>query len=321
MKKRLRGLFHPIAFLVLAQISWGLLMFVWIRWYVLRSREIENLMKQISVDQRMQSASTLILILGCVLMAVILVGLYFIFVAFRKQAAMNKFQRGILDSVTHELKTPLASLRLHTETLLMRPTSEDARTRFLNKSLGEIERLQRLIDGVLLSARLDGGYAATEKSQQDIAPLIEDSITQTRERVGSRRIIILTKSVPDSERFRIEAHTEQMQMVFDNLLSNAVKYTTEGGTIRCNIEENEEELTFEITDNGSGIEKKELKKIFDRFYRAKAHRSQQVSGTGLGLYVCKSIVESHKGRIYATSNGIGQGANFHVEFRRTRRSS
>ncbi len=318
MKHRIRILFHPIAVFVLAQVSWGLLMFVWIRWYVLRSQEIEELMKRFTLDERMQSISTIILIQGCVLMAVILLGLFFMFVAFRKQAALNKFQRGILDSVTHELKTPLASVRLHTETLLMRAISEEDRNRFLRKSLGEIERLQHLIDGLLLSARLDGGFTNTEKTSLEIFPFANDSVIQTQERTTNRRNITIQHTKEGNQSFQMEANSEQMQMIFDNLLGNAVKYTAEGGNICCNIVESDSEFKFKVSDNGCGIQKKDLKKIFRRFYRSRVQRSMQVSGTGLGLYVCKTIVEAHLGRIFATSEGIGHGATFYVEFKRTR---
>ena len=316
--KKLRALFHPIAIFVSAQISWGLFMFVWIRWYILRSEEIESLMKSMSVTTQSSPVSTVILIQGCVLMGLILISMYLMFLAFRRQSTLNKLQRNILDSVTHELKTPLASLRLHTETLLMRSLSEEDRNRFLRKSIHEIERLQKLIDGILVSSRLDSGISDSEKSDIEILPVFDLSWNRARDRVGGKRIfaMFVEKSSPQAQ-FRMNGNQQQLEMVFDNILDNALKYTQEGGQISVEVKISNDKFLLGVTDNGCGIEKKDSEKIFDKFFRAKSQRRHHVSGSGLGLFVCRTVVKNHGGRIYATSPGLNKGATFHVEFKRT----
>ncbi|MES2616029.1 MAG: histidine kinase dimerization/phospho-acceptor domain-containing protein, partial [Bdellovibrionota bacterium] len=144
MLKKVKWLLHPISVLILAQICWGLLMFVWISWYISRRQEINNLIEKIPLPAT-TSGQSVILAQGCILMAFILVGLYMIFVNQRRLSRLAKMQDAILSSVTHELKTPLASIRLYTETMLLRNLSEQDRLKFLQRTLSEAERLQRLI--------------------------------------------------------------------------------------------------------------------------------------------------------------------------------
>ncbi len=319
--KKLKALFHPIAIFVLAQISWGLFMFVWIRWYVLQGQEFENLMKAMGPAYLSHSVSTVILVQGCVLMGLILIGMYLMFLAFRRQSALNRLQRNILDSVTHELKTPLASLRLHTETILMRPLSEDSRNRFLTKSIQEIERLERLIDEILLSARLDSGISESEKSQVDILSILEDCYSRVRERTGNKRLFsfYVTPKEPHSN-FFMQANKQQIEMLFNNLLDNAVKYTRESGSVSVDVTLSPEHFKAIFSDDGCGIDKKDANKIFNKFFRSNAIQKQRVTGSGLGLFVCRTIVKNHGGHITATSPGLNKGAAFHVEFERASRS-
>jgi signal transduction histidine kinase len=319
--KKLRTLFHPIAIFVLAQISWGLLMFVWIRWYVLQGEEVENLMKAMGPTYLSNSVSTVILVQGCVLMGLILIGMYLMFLAFRRQSTLNRLQRNILDSVTHELKTPLASLRLHTETILMRPLSEESRNRFLTKSVQEIERLERLIEEILLSARLDSGISESEKSSIELLPILEECYSRTRERVGNKRIFscYVNLGEPHSP-FRMQGNTQQLEMLFNNLLDNAVKYTDESGSISIEVTASQEHFKVIFSDNGCGIDKNDINKIFDKFFRSNTNQKRRATGSGLGLFVCRTIVRNHGGRITVTSPGLNKGASFHVEFQRTSRA-
>lgn len=319
--KKLRALFHPIAILISAQIAWGLLMFVWIRWYVLRSQEVEDLVKTMGPSQLSRSANSFILIQGCVLMGLILIGIYVLFITNRKQWALNKLQRNILDSVTHELKTPLASLRLHTETLLFRPVNDETRTNFLKKSIQEIERLQSLIEGILVSARVEGGIEDIEKNEIDLQAVVENCYSHFRERLGSRRLFSLyvSNNTPQNP-FEIRASKQEMEMVFNNLLENAVKYSPEGGSVSVEVRIDSQQFQVSIFNSGNGIEQSEINKIFKKFYRASSHHRNHVSGTGLGLFVCRTVVKNHGGRIYATSPGLNKGATFHVEFKRTSRT-
>lgn len=314
---RLRWLFHPISIFVVAQVSWGLLMFVWIRWYVMRSKEIDDLVHRIPMTESLRTGQSVVLIEGCLLMAIILVGLYVIFVSLRKQVRLNKLQDSILSSVTHELKTPLASIRLYSETMLLRDLGAEERNKFLRRMLAEAERLQKLIDTVLISARIEGGNPGNESERIDLSECAERCFRRARDRMGDRRQMTLKKTGLDGEgAFWLTCNPHQMEMIFDNLLDNAVKYTGEGGKIDVGVEAARDTIRIRVSDDGLGIDKAHLKKIFNKFYRSDRNAVKKVHGSGLGLFVSHSIVKAHDGRIYATSDGQGKGASFYVEFQR-----
>ncbi|WP_161597613.1 sensor histidine kinase [Fluviispira multicolorata] len=316
MFKKLKWLLHPISILILAQISWGLLMFVWIRWYILRSQEINSLIEKISVPAT-SSGQWVILAQGCILMGFILIALYMIFVSQRRLSRITKMQDTILSSVTHELKTPLASIRLYAETMLLRNVSEDEKKKFLNRTLSETNRLQRLIDTVLISARLESDKSSLAHGRVNLSELLSGCCSQVKDRFGDNRVFAFELNKPNDEsEFFIWGNPYHLSMLFDNLLDNAVKYTEKGGSILAGILQKKECVQIYVKDNGQGIEKNNLKKVFKKFYRIERNSKLKVQGSGLGLSVCHSIVKEHHGKIFAMSDGLNKGTTFYVEFQR-----
>lgn len=314
-----KWLLHPISILVIAQICWGLLMFVWIRWYILRSQEISTLIERIPLPAQ-PSGQWVILAQGCLLMAFILLGLYMIFLSQRRLFRLTKMQDAILSSVTHELKTPLASIRLYAETMLLRDVPENQRKVFLQRTLSESERLQRLIDTVLISARLefDKSKSNLAHGRVDLTHILETCVSRVRERFSQVRSIefFLPQGVTNNPVYLIWGNAHHLSTLFDNLLDNAVKYTEKDGVIQVGMILRKENLIVYIKDDGVGIEKNNLKKIFKKFYRVESNSKIKVSGSGLGLSVCRSIVREHRGKIYASSEGLNKGTTFYVELKR-----
>ncbi len=315
--RRLRWLFQPVLIFVVAQVSWALLMFVWIRWYLMRNQEIDALLQRFPLKDTLVTGQWVVLLEGCLLMAIILVGLYVIFVSLRKQTKLAKLQDSILSSVTHELKTPLASIRLYAETMLLRSVSETERETFLRRTLAETERLQKLIDTVLISARMEADPALKEVERVDALEIITNAWRRVTERAGEKRAFTLERRIAtDDGQFVITCNSHQLAIVFDNILGNAVKYTSEKGNIVLRVEATSSLLRVRITDDGMGIERRDLKKVFNRFFRAEKNSLKKVHGSGLGLFVCQTIVKAHKGRIFAVSEGQGKGSTFYVELPR-----
>ena len=316
MLKKFHFITNPIFVLVGAQICWGLLMFVWIRWYILRSQEINNILEKIPLP-RQNSGQWVILMEGCILMAFILVGLYMIFVNQRRLSRLAKMQDAILSSVTHELKTPLASIRLYTETMLLRTISEADKLKFLRRTLSEAERLQRLIDTVLISARLQSGKPSLNLSRVNLNDILLASFNKGKERFSENRHFEINIPIQqDDEPIYILGNPIHLSTLFDNLIDNAVKYTQKQGLIQINIILKKESVVISIKDDGVGIEKENLKKIFQKFYRIDNQAQTIVKGSGLGLSVCDSIVQEHSGKIIAQSEGLNKGSVFYVEFKR-----
>ena len=318
--KKLRLLVHPIFVFVVAQVSWALLMYVWIRWYVSRNQQFEDLLKRMGVSHDLETGQWIVLLEGCVLMGILLVALYLVFVSFRRQVRLNKLQDSILSNVTHELKTPLASIRLYSETMLMHDLTAAERNRFLTNSLKELERLQSLVDRILLSAKLYGAARRSNMENVDLLGIALLSWKKLHERMAGERVLKLT-GFPDSdeaeEPLTIKGVRYELVILFDNLLDNAVKYTNPGGLIHFRLERAADRIEFIVEDDGIGINGDQLKHIFRRFYRAQDASRRYAKGSGLGLSVAIAIAKAHGGNISAKSRGIGKGASFHVNFKRS----
>jgi len=318
---KLRMLLHPIVIFVIAQISWALLMFVWIRWYISRNTEFDEIIERVGVaiNPAMRTGHLVILVEGCVLMGILLIALYTVFVNFRRQVRMNRLQDSILSNVTHELKTPIASIRLYSETLQIRELSDTERSNFLGRILKDLDRLQSLVDRILLSAQLHGSFSRRSMELVDLSAIVKSSWKNAVERAGTNRNFIVAgfDGPGDSEeKIWIPGIPYELAILFDNLFDNAIKYTQSGGTIelRALLSANKVEIT--VSDDGVGIETRQLKNIFRKFYRAETATKRNVKGSGLGLSVAFAIVKAHKGMLFAKSNGLDKGSSFHVTFKR-----
>lgn len=317
---KLRMLLHPIVIFVIAQISWALLMAVWITWYLKRNSEFEQLITKLGINQSVERGQIIILIQGCVLMGILLIALYSVFVNFRRQVRLNRMQDSILSSVTHELKTPIASIRMYNETMLLRELSAQERTRFLERTLSELERLQSLVDRILLSAQLRAESTRARYQPVDIVQVVQTSWRRMRERINETRVCTLEgfdQINIEAPTFLIDGNEYELGILFDNLLDNAVKYTKPGGSISLQVSATKERIEFRITDNGIGIEPSQINRIFHRFYRVESVSKKNVKGSGLGLSVAQAIVKAHNGSISASSKGLEKGATFHVTFKRS----
>jgi signal transduction histidine kinase len=291
-------------------------MFVWIRWYILRSQEINSFIEKIQVPAT-SSGQWIILSQGCILMGFILIALYMIFVSQRRLSRITKMQDTILSNVTHELKTPLASIRLYAETMLLRNVTEEERKRFITRTLTETERLQKLIDTVLISARLESDKSSLAHGRINLNELLNNCFTQVKDRFGDNRIFdFQVLQTYDENAHFVWGNPYHLSMLFDNLLDNAVKYSEKGGLIQGGILQKKDYIQIYIKDNGLGIEKNNLKKIFKKFYRIERNSKMKVQGSGLGLSVCQSIIQEHHGKIFAHSDGLNKGTTFYVELQR-----
>jgi signal transduction histidine kinase len=317
---RFKHVFHPISIFVVAQISWGLLMVVWIRWYVVRTNELDKVFMRLSNPDQFETGHWIVLWAGCLLMGVILAGLYLIFVNLRRQVKLNKLQDSILNSVTHELKTPLASIRLYTETMLLRDLQSSDREKFFHKILREADRLQTQIDRILVMARQESTTYRDTPTPIQLSQTLGYCVQKAQERVGDSRVFEIRDNTLHSSDHNnaplIFAPPLIIEVLFDNLVENAVKYSEKGGEITVIIEATATHVKVSVQDDGIGLEKSHLKKIFQKFYRVEDKTRSRISGSGLGLYVCQSIMKSLGGKLSATSEGLNKGASFHAEFKR-----
>ncbi len=316
--KKFRVLFHPIFVFVVAQVSWALLMFVWIRWYLSRSKEFEELMRKLGVSPDLESGQWIILLEGCILMGILLVALYLVFVSFRRQVRLNRLQDSFLSSVTHELKTPLASIRLYTETLLRHDLTQEEQKSFLNRNLQEVSRLQALVDRILLSAKLQSRHSLQNKAPVALNSIVMQSWNKLKERHGQKRCFEYVEEKTGSrepEWDTIPGVEHELSILFDNLFDNAAKYTEQDGKIRLVLRHEKDAIQYSVIDDGIGLERSQFKKVFKKFYRAADAEKVNVKGSGLGLSVAAAIAKAHNGTLTASSKGTGKGTTFHVRFK------
>jgi signal transduction histidine kinase len=315
--KRFQWLYHPVTVFIFAQICWALLVFTWIWWYFEREKTISSILAKVPAPPELQTGQWVILLQGGILLALILLGLLVTFISQRKQVRLNRLHESFLSNITHELKTPIASIRLATETLLLRKLPEENQKKFLNRTLSESIRLQNLVDSILVAARLESKSFNQQKEPIDLATLVESTVENFRDRFGAERIIRFEKKYTSKvHEFFIDGDRIQLQMLFDNLLSNAHKYSNQGGKILITSNMSGKLFSVTIADDGVGIEKGALDKIFDKFYRAEGTSRIRVQGSGLGLFIAKSVAAAHGGTLTVESEGPEKGAQFHVNFER-----
>jgi len=304
------SLFYHILIFVIAQLVWLSLLGIWIYWYVSNYIIFEKVGDQVSPQLVYDVQNALPFILGLIL----LIGLSFItaliFRHLNVQLRLNKLYDNFIGNVTHELKSPLSSIQLYLETLKQREVPAEKRKEFIDMMVKDANRLQSLINTIL------------EISAQEKKKLLQDF------RVYKADILVNELIKEACEKFRVEkenfmitgdasceiaASKDGLKVVFDNLIDNAVKYSTEQAKIRITLNCNPKKFSILFSDLGIGINIKEQKKIFNKFYRIYNKEIPNVKGTGLGLYRVREILKAHEGKITVFSEGEGKGTTFKVE--------
>ena len=306
---RLRALFHPIFVFIGIQIAWISLMAVWIYWYVKNSRNLTEFAKRLPPELLEVDFNWVVLLEGGVLMLMILAGVYVIFVYWNKQARLNQLQSSFVSSVSHELKSPLASIQLYLETLKYQKVSHEEARDFVETMLVDTERLSDLIDNILEASKSDPKSMRLQFSSVDVVSFLRETMEHHKRLFEDKQCLIELKfdSHPN-----VSMDMRAMRMVFNNLIVNALRYSSAGSSLTIHVGHNKKFCNINFVDQGFGFEKKELKRVFKKFYRVQNQETQNIEGAGLGLYISRQIVKSHKGKINVFSEGRGKGTRFMV---------
>ncbi len=286
-------------------------MTLWIIWFVGRRREIEKLASQLSPSLLPTDDTSVValIVVGVILLSMLGAGTILLFAWGQRQSSLIQQQRHFVSSVTHELRTPLASIHLAYETLTKRALPEETQKKLLSMSLVDIERLIRLVNQILISSRLDRGLSMFNDDVKTI--LIDDTLHSIME--------TLTYLDPNiKERVKIECPRDitwrgspnAFNMVVGNLVENAIKYSNLKSTIEVFVQIKSDQLEISVKDFGIGLSKRDKKRVFKMFYRSDDATSRAIPGTGLGLFIVKTILEQVGGRITVTSAGRGEGSTF-----------
>jgi len=251
------------------------------------------------------------LTIGVVAFALILVGLSIYTILTIKEARLRQRQANFVDSVTHELKTPIASLRLYLETLQMRPLTSDQRGRFYKTMSKELVRLDQLIDQLLEVGRLD--HIARDTEPEDIA--LDTLIPRCVEMICNRHQL----QAGDVVQFHMQpavvrARRLVVEMIIMNLVDNAIKYGGQPPSINIQVHASRRDRAIvRIIDNGEGVPAGVSRKMFQMFYRGGSELERRTSGTGVGLHIVRTLVHSLKGKVRVHDRSDGRGSIFEVE--------
>jgi len=306
---RLRALFHPIFVFIGIQVAWIGLMAVWIYWYVKNSQNLNELAKRLPPELLESDFNWISLLEGGVLMLVILAGVYVIFVYWNKQARLNQLQSNFISSVSHELKSPLASIQLYLETLKYQNVSQEESRDFVETMLADTERLSDLIDNILESSKSDPKSMQLQFKPVDIVSFLQETVENHKKLFEDKNCQIKFKF---DNHPKVNIDTRAIRMVFNNLIVNALRYSSANSSLTIYVHQNKKFCNIDFIDQGFGFEKKELKRVFKKFYRVQSQETQNIEGAGLGLYISRQIIKSHKGKINAFSDGRGKGTRFLV---------
>jgi two-component system, OmpR family, phosphate regulon sensor histidine kinase PhoR len=223
---------------------------------------------------------------------------------------LDQIRRDFVANVSHELRTPLSILRGYIEVLFDEPqTSREELTRILSIMERHSKRLQRLVDDLLSLAQLESSQAQLELSVVRMDELFNNLIRDWKEKLARKNLKVIV-DLP-SETLMLRADGTRLEEVLHNLLDNAMKFSSESGQIRLQGARCGSNVVLSVADNGIGISKEHLSRIFERFYRADKARSRELGGTGLGLAIVKHIAQLHGGRVEADSE-VGRGTTIRV---------
>ncbi|HIO23946.1 MAG TPA: HAMP domain-containing histidine kinase [Nitrospinaceae bacterium] len=304
---RLRALFHPILVFIGVQIAWIGLMIVWVYWYFENRQNLAEFTKKLPPELLESDFNWIVLLEGGVLMLVILAGVYVIFVYWNKQSRLYQLQSNFISSVSHELKSPLASIQLYLETLKYQKVSSEEAQDFVETMLSDTERLSDLIDNILESSKSDPKSMQSQFSSVDIVSFLQETIAHHQKLFEDKQCVIQLKF---NDYVKVSIDGRAMRMVFNNLIANALRYSPAGTVLTIAVRRDQKFCIIDFIDQGFGFDKKELKKVFKKFYRVQNQETQNIEGAGLGLYISRQIIKNHKGKINVFSEGRGKGTHF-----------
>jgi K+-sensing histidine kinase KdpD len=292
MKKQTTLFFYLLGAYVVLQFSW------WGYHLIDLSHELQK------NEPGSQNRTWMVVGEGSVFLALLIFGLWRIRRSIKKELDLSQQQSNFLLSVTHELKTPIASNRLYLQTILKRANlPNEKREELLKSALGENKRLQEMIENILTATQLDNRVLQLNVSDENIAEFAEDLV----QKWSKQRCDI---SVVNKVREKVKVDKVLIEIMIVNLLENALKYA-KGNGINLSFSLIDRSLQISVCDQGPGILKEDQKQIFKKFYRAGNEETRTEKGTGLGLYIVSELVKIHNGRI-SYQNNEPNGACFKI---------
>jgi len=314
---------RKLAFITI--VYWFLLVFIvaaWVWWFISLEKQNKQMFdyrsaqlnkddpaytqKLFEINDQRERKTAQFISEGITFLLVTLVSAVFVYRATKRQIMLSLQQQNFMMSVTHELKTPIAVTQLNLETLQKRKLDETQQNKLIAVALQETNRLNVLTNNILIAAQLESGNYAIIKQKVNFTELVNGCAKDFAVRFPKRNVI---KDI--TENVFMEGESMLLQMLVNNLLENADKYSSLQKNISIILTTQQGKALLQIIDEGEGIAETEKKKVFEKFYRSGNEATRTTKGTGLGLYLCKKIVQDHKGDL-ALKNNTPHGCIFTV---------
>lgn len=256
-----------------------------------------------------------LLVAGLILFPLIITGVILNTIFLVREIRRNEQHENFINAVTHELKTPIASVKLHLQTLQQRPVDESKRQEFYQVMVEDCDRLLGTVEQVLRAGRLRAAHERGGYRPVDLSRVMDEclALAQTRYRLTpgelTYRAVLRQGQVP-----RVMGDEEDLKAVILNLVDNAIKYSGDKVTVAVELAQTDARAaTIKVSDRGAGVPISELGQIFKRFYRIPGAMTSRIKGAGLGLFIVRTVVARHGGTVFAESDGPGQGSTFTVQ--------
>jgi signal transduction histidine kinase len=233
---------------------------------------------------------------GSTFLLIILIGAAVVYTSFRRSVMLSRQQNNFMLSVTHELKSPIAAMKLNLQTLERYHLDEEKKTKLLERCVAESNRLNDLCNNMLIASQMEGRQYVAAKEKLQLDELVSHTINDYSSRYSNR---IINDGVLECS---ITGDRLLLQLAINNLLENAIKYTPADKHIKVSLRKNTERVIVKVADEGIGISDSEKGKVFHKFYRIGNEETRKTKGTGLGLYLTNKIVKQHNGKIVLTDN-------------------
>jgi two-component system sensor histidine kinase SenX3 len=256
-----------------------------------------------------------LLIAGIIVFPLIITGVVLNTIFLVREIRRNEQHEAFINAVTHELKTPVASMKLYLQTLQNRAVDEEKRQEFYRVMVQDSDRLQGTIEQVLRAGQLGAKLRRASPMPVDFGAVVEEclALARTRHHLPPEAVTATIRNVNGAS-FQVLGDEEDLKAMVSNLVDNAIKYSGPEVHVAVELEQAAPATaTLRVRDQGIGISQSERKRIFKRFYRIPGAMSTRVKGTGLGLFIVRSVVARHGGKVFVESDGAGQGSTFIVQ--------
>jgi signal transduction histidine kinase len=308
--KKSRSLIFLIFAFIFAQIAWMGLLGLWIYWYVSNYLIFKQVGDKLSPKIILDSPNVGVFVFGIILIVCLAVAMFLFFRNLTVQMKLTRLYDNFIANVTHELKSPLASIQLYLETLDTKDVPREKQKEFYAMMTRDANRLKKLINSILELSHLEQKRIVHNyqvyNADSIFRQLIENSIEQFR-------IPKTNVKIEGSTLCNCVIDKDSMQIVFDNLTDNAKKYSSGAAEMSVKLSTHQKHILIEFIDNGIGITAKYQKKVFYKFLRIHNKNIPNVKGTGLGLYWVKGIIKQHGGKVSAYSEGKDKGTCIRIE--------